>query len=435
MNKALFFLFFLFSIVFSKEYPPIFSQLGNPLYKSVDSLKILSNIEDLNRSCSSYISKADETLAFGEALNKSDKKGVKEYLQRLRKLQKEYDRNIYQINKNINHAIEKDNYEKFLKLTDCNLEGLLKSRVLLKKSLEYYKKNRTSKKSSYLEKKIDFSKLVQYHETESFNKSVTDSFDSSKKKKSTSKKSVYLEAKNIGNAVVITIHNKNPYSITLSVNAKYTNLSFDKTLPTIRVIKAKSSIEYIRLYRNDSKASYSVSYSWIIGSKDAVHDDSYVYRLPFARGTSIMVSQGFNGKATHKGSSKYAIDFAMGMGTKIYAARSGIVVRTKSNSNKGGYSKEFASDGNYITIAHSDDTFATYYHLKRGGVAVKIGDKVNRGDHIGYSGNTGYSSGPHLHFAVFKAASAKSTQSLPIKFLSSLGIIDNPKIGVLYKAK
>ena len=434
MIKSLFLLLLLFSIGFSKEYPTVFSQLGNPLYKSIDSLKILSDIEDLNSSCSNYIGKAKETLLFGESVDKSDKKAVKEYLKRLRKLQKEYDKNIYYINSSISSAIERDDYTKFLELTDCGLEGLLKSRVLLKKSIEYYKTHRTTQKSNYLEKKIDFSRLVQYHERESFNKSVTDSFDSSKKK-STSKKSVYLEAKNIGNAVVINIYNKNPYTVTLSVNAKYKNLSFDKTVPTTRVIKANSNIEYIRLYRNSAKASYSMSYSWIIGSEDAVHDDSYVYRLPYARGSSIIVSQGFNGEATHKGSSKYAVDFMMKEGTKIYAARSGVVVRTKSDSNRGGFSKEFASSGNYITIAHSDDTFATYYHLKRGGVAVKVGDKVNRGDHIGYSGNTGYSSGPHLHFAVFKAASAKSTQSLPIKFLSTSGVIDNPKRGVSYRAQ
>ena len=218
----------------------------------MDSLETLADIEDLNQSCSSYIIAANDTLVFGKSVEKSNKKAVKEYLQRLRKLQKEYDKNIYKINSSINNSIDKDDYEKFLKLTDSNLEGLLKSRVLLNKSIEYYKQNRATKKSKYLEEKIDFSKLVQYHEVESFNKSITDSFDSSKKQVK-GKKSVYLEAKNIGNAVVIEIHNQNPYSITLNVDAKYTNLSFDKTLPTMRVLKPKSSIEYIRLYKKRCK--------------------------------------------------------------------------------------------------------------------------------------------------------------------------------------
>ncbi|HYX31174.1 MAG TPA: hemopexin repeat-containing protein [Pyrinomonadaceae bacterium] len=56
--------------------------------------------------------------------------------------------------------------------------------------------------------------------------------------------------------------------------------------------------------------------------------------------------------------------------------------------------------GNYIVIDHGDGTFATYWHLGRHGVRVKVGDKVERGDWIAVSGNTGNSSQPHFHFDV-----------------------------------
>jgi Peptidase family M23 len=54
--------------------------------------------------------------------------------------------------------------------------------------------------------------------------------------------------------------------------------------------------------------------------------------------------------------------------------------------------------------------------LKKGGNVVKVGDKVNTGDLIGHSGNTGFTSGPHLHFSVFKTKSGRERLSLPVKF-------------------
>ena len=183
------------------------------------------------------------------------------------------------------------------------------------------------------------------------------------------------------------------------------------------------------------KSYYRYGYSWIIGNKNAVHDDSYIYRLPYAQRTRHLVSQGFNGLKTHKGYSKYAVDFSMDEGTAIYAARGGLVVKTKSDSNIGGYSEEFAKDGNYVTIAHSDGTFGTYYHLKQRGVAVRVGDVIQRGYILGYSGNTGYSSGPHLHFGVFSAVSSKATQTIAVKFKSAQGVISDPITGSYYTAK
>ena len=153
-----------------------------------------------------------------------------------------------------------------------------------------------------------------------------------------------------------------------------------------------------------------------MGNKDAKHDDSYRYRLPYALNETYRVSQGYNGTQTHKGRSKYAIDFAMPEGSAVHAAREGVVVKVKSDSNRGGYDKRFARFGNFVTIAHSDGTMATYYHLKQDGVIVRVGEQVTRGQKIGYSGNTGYSSGPHLHFAVFKAKNSSMMQTIPVLF-------------------
>jgi murein DD-endopeptidase MepM/ murein hydrolase activator NlpD len=133
------------------------------------------------------------------------------------------------------------------------------------------------------------------------------------------------------------------------------------------------------------------------------YDTLYNYGLPFLKGKRYKVLQGQNSKFTHKGSfSKYAIDFKMNVGQEVCAIRDGIVISTKENSDKGGRNKKYINDANLIIIAHKDGTFAQYIHLKKEGVLVAKGDSVSKGQVIGYSGNTGMSTEPHLHFAVYK---------------------------------
>jgi Membrane proteins related to metalloendopeptidases len=84
------------------------------------------------------------------------------------------------------------------------------------------------------------------------------------------------------------------------------------------------------------------------------------------------------------------IDLRASTGTKVYAANSGTVTTS-------GYSSAW---GNYIIISHGGGLTTLYAHLSRR--SVSKGNKVKRGDIIGYTGNTGYSTGPHLHFEIDK---------------------------------
>jgi len=130
-------------------------------------------------------------------------------------------------------------------------------------------------------------------------------------------------------------------------------------------------------------------------------DTSYVYWLPYKKGNRYLFIQGANSGFSHKG--ELSFDFKMKKGSKICAARPGTVIATKSDSDKGGLKDEFLGDGNHIIIQHDDGSTAHYWHLQQNGVAVKMGERVEKGQIIGFSGNTGYTAFPHLHFQVIDA--------------------------------
>jgi murein DD-endopeptidase MepM/ murein hydrolase activator NlpD len=428
LRSFIFFIFFL--LLDAKAYPQTFAKMSIPLFKASVEIENFSDIKDLEKISKEYVKLVDKTLKKG--FNASSDKEKKEYLNDLRKLEKKYNFFLYKLHKNIDKSIKDKNYEMFFRLTSYEFDGLLQNTTLLQKSIEFYKNKKTKKVSKLLESKIAYKKLLKETLSEFPQEIIHSTYSSSNK--DTSTKKVYIFAKEFDKYIAIFARNKTPYTITMNIDSTFKNLHH-KNLKQTFTIKTESTIEYTKLYKQDKAYSYSFNYSWLRGSIDANHDDDYLYRLPFEKGTSHRVSQGFNTKETHKGSNRYAVDFAMSCGTKICAARDGVVVDIKKDSKRGGYSKEFSRDGNFITIEHSDETMATYYHLKKNGVIVKLKQKVKRGQHIGYSGNTGYSSGPHLHFQVFKARSAKKIESIPIKFISAKGVVKEPKRGTFYKAK
>ena len=123
-------------------------------------------------------------------------------------------------------------------------------------------------------------------------------------------------------------------------------------------------------------------------------------KLPFASGAKVSISQGFLGYFSHYGDSRYAVDFRAKEGTTTVAARGGIVLAVKEDSNTGCSDPKCGNQANYVVIDHGDATFSNYWHLQLNGAKVKVGDQVCAGQPVGLTGNTGYSTGPHLHFAV-----------------------------------
>ncbi|MDW3191508.1 MAG: M23 family metallopeptidase [Cytophagales bacterium] len=194
-----------------------------------------------------------------------------------------------------------------------------------------------------------------------------------------------------------------PYTMELSVNQK--NLKSNKKFPLKVVLEPNADKVLIASLTVDNKKkgwSYGSQFTYYPGNYQAVHDDTFAYALPYPVGEKYLMSQGYNGPFSHAG--KNALDFTMPEGTKVHAARGGIVTEIKEDSNRGCANRDCVGLANLITIMHEDGSFADYVHLKKNGALVEVGDQVKRGDYIGLSGNTGFTSGPHLHFEVYMPA-------------------------------
>lgn len=128
----------------------------------------------------------------------------------------------------------------------------------------------------------------------------------------------------------------------------------------------------------------------------------FEYLRPFSENANTYVSQGFHGQASHQDAlNAYAVDFALLLGTPVLAARKGIVMEViDGNPDLGGTRAYDLDNANLIRIVHDDDSMAVYGHLLEGSVTVKPGQWVAAGTVIAQSGNSGFSHGPHLHFAV-----------------------------------
>lgn len=155
---------------------------------------------------------------------------------------------------------------------------------------------------------------------------------------------------------------------------------------------------FVVIYLNDAQAQLSDREVMDLKTGRKPDDTSYVYWLPYAEDTKFLLIQAANSKMSHR--NELSLDFKMKKGSKICAARDGIVLEARGDSDKGGLNEENLHDGNYIIIRHKDGSIAKYWHLQKDGVFVQVGDTVAKGQPIGASGNTGYTAFPQLHFQI-----------------------------------
>jgi murein DD-endopeptidase MepM/ murein hydrolase activator NlpD len=229
---------------------------------------------------------------------------------------------------------------------------------------------------------------------------------------------VSVSTKREGTSTYFYVQNHERCEITMTFDLGLKNLKCSGGATVTETFPPQQTTEAFRLDPINPSAQWEYSYTnyYKLGSNIAQHDDSYAYQLPYAPGSRHKVTQAAGGSFSHKGSNLYAIDWQMPEGTPVYAARGGVVVRTKDDSNIGGGSLKFDPYNNYVLIRHSDGTLGHYCHLQKGGVVVTPGQIVKPGDLLAHSGNTGFSSGPHLHFCVFRTIDGKQRVSIPIHF-------------------
>ncbi len=140
--------------------------------------------------------------------------------------------------------------------------------------------------------------------------------------------------------------------------------------------------------------------------------------LPLTEGDTATLGQTFHGNFSHQDRDRYAVDIPLFEGTALAAMRSGTVVAMREDSDTGCGTSDCADDANFVTIDHGDGTQGIYFHLEQNGAVVGVGDGVCAGEVVGYSGNTGWSTGPHLHAAVQNPFGL----SLPLRFWELEGV-------------
>ncbi|WP_312239020.1 M23 family metallopeptidase [Stenotrophomonas sp.] len=191
-------------------------------------------------------------------------------------------------------------------------------------------------------------------------------------------------------------------------------------LPLQSVLAGSASVVVTRLQLPADVPRLDLLLDAVPGDPTA-HPQDVAYQLPFdAR--RFQVTQAPQGHFSHTDAeNRDAIDFALAEGTPVLAARAGRVMQVQGNFTANGRDPvRDRTRANFIRILHEDGSMAVYAHLQANGVLVRSGQRVETGQRIGLSGNTGYSTAPHLHFVV-QANGGMQLRSLPVRIVTAQG--------------
>ncbi len=223
-----------------------------------------------------------------------------------------------------------------------------------------------------------------------------------------------------------------PVSLDITVE-RNTNSQSDPPLPTRLVLAASSETHAVRVSPINPRAgfSYAFRYAYMPGDYRAHAAAEAHYRLPFPPDRQFPVAQAFGGKASHTDAQNFhAVDIGMPEGTPVLAARDGVVMTLDNDFYGAGLDMaRYGDRANNIRIVHSDGTMAVYAHLQLESARVHVGQHVRAGQALALSGDTGYTTGAHLHFCVQVNANMQLV-SVPFQFSGAQGDF-TPEAGML----
>ncbi len=244
------------------------------------------------------------------------------------------------------------------------------------------------------------------------------------------------ERRRIGEVDLVVINTfAVPYEVILQIT-KAENLNH-RTGDIIRHVVAATADEIVTTVTAGQPGSWSFAYQvrFVIGDPEARHRPTVPYRAPFSAASEYPISQAFPGQLSHfDAANRYAVDIEVPVGTPVYAARAGTVIDQATRFFANGTDLE--KDGpraNLVRIVHEDGSIAVYAHLNWDSIRVRIGDEVEEGQYIADSGNTGFSTGPHLHFDV-QLNREMQLVSVPFRFRNEKGEGEKPRAGQILKS-
>src|SRR5450631_3858636 len=194
-----------------------------------------------------------------------------------------------------------------------------------------------------------------------------------------SKPFVFFSEARSGDDVLIYANLQNASCVSIDMNVTLKNMRSSVPSPIrVDLTQEKTLLTTLTKVHPNQQISYKYHSKFVVGRSNAKPDLAHVYKLPFAAGATFPLRFGYGGTPNTTGgpATAYMLIWEVPVGTPVHAAREGVVVGVRDDTDEHGMTDEFRNKANVIIVEHDDGTLAEYTHLKYQGSAVALGQKV-----------------------------------------------------------